>query len=312
MSKISSILAILVGILIAFPVSAEVIKIGMSSYTGWEPLDYAARIGIINKHATTYGVNIEIIRFDTYEQSLAAYNNGTIQGVTATNIDILSGSMSSKLVVPTSWSNGNDGILSSQENISGQKCYMVKGSVSEYLIKRYIEEYNIIGVEFGYSSESELVSGFENNTYKCVVTWNPHLAILRTTQNANGIFTSANIPFEIIDMLVVNSTVSDDVVLVLKNAWAEIMSNLSTRGSGQRKLIDALANQTGTTASEFVAQLRTTMFFFSSDERQQFLTGDHIKLSMKRVSEILGSTKTKGISFPDGSMIGDGKFLIIK
>ena len=112
-----------------------------SIYVGWMPWEYADSLGIVDRWAERYGIEIEIVQINDYIESVNQYTAGQFDAVTATNMDILtiasaSGVDTTALIVGD-YSNGNDAVVLRDTEqlaaIRGLPVHLVELSVSHYL-----------------------------------------------------------------------------------------------------------------------------------------------------------------------------------
>ncbi len=65
-------------------------KVAWSIYVGWMPWGYADSSGIVDKWGKKYGIDIEVVQFNDYVESMNQYTAGAFDACTMTNIDALS------------------------------------------------------------------------------------------------------------------------------------------------------------------------------------------------------------------------------
>ena len=196
-------------------------KISNSHYTGWEPWWLAQDTGILKKWADKYGVTIEVSAPMDYIEAINLYTAGAFQGVTITNMDVLtipsSGGIKSEAIIVGDFSNGNDGIVSHKakdvKELLGTEVKLVELTVSHYLLARALErngmsERNVTLVN---TSDSDIASIFASDKNANVVTWNPPLLVCKSVSDAKLLFDSSKIPGEIMDLLVVRADTPAEV-----------------------------------------------------------------------------------------------------
>jgi NitT/TauT family transport system substrate-binding protein len=100
-----------------------------------------------------------------------------------------------------------------------------------------------------------------------VVTWNPLLSEIEATPGSTKVFDSANIPGEIIDIMMVNTeTLADnpDFGKALTGAWYEVMGLMAKPMKHRGARIHG--RRVGTDLAGYQAQLDTTKMFFEPAE----------------------------------------------
>src|SRR5690606_5454405 len=127
--------------------SKKEFKVAWSIYVGWMPWGYAQEHGIVKKWADKYGIEIEVVQFNDYIESINQYTAGSLDGVLSTNMDALAipsvGGVDTTALIVGDYSNGNDAISlkdkKSLADIKGQKVKLVELSVSHYTFARALE-----------------------------------------------------------------------------------------------------------------------------------------------------------------------------
>src|ERR1700683_269067 len=193
--------------------------VGWSIYVGWNPYYYMNKSGILKKWADKYGVAIKVQRFD-YAPSLDAYVAKSIDACAMTNMEALdmpaAAGVDTTAVIIGDYSNGNDAVIVRQHlslaQIPGKQVVLVQKTVSQYLFERAMA-LNGLGaqirqVHYLNTSDSDIASAFLTNPSKpVVVTWKPLASQILKAKDVSVVFNSAQIPGEILDLLVVRSEV---------------------------------------------------------------------------------------------------------
>jgi len=304
---------------------AEKYRLAWSHYTGWEPWGYAYDNGIIKKWADKYGIQIEVTLVNDYIESINLYTTGQFDACTMTNMDALTipavGGKDSTALLIGDFSNGNDGIVikkgDSVKSLKGQNVKLVELSVSHYMLARALDMNGLSerDIKITNTSDAEIASVFLTDPAGAVVTWNPPLQQVRNGKGAKLVFDSSKIPGEIIDMLVVRSDAPETLKKALAGAWFETIGIMSGKGKSAKDAIEFMAQQSGATHAEFASQLKTTAMFYQAAEAVKFARSDKLKQTMEHVRTFAfdkglygngaPSKDLVGISFPDGSVLGD-------
>lgn len=331
------VLALVVGItMLSFsPVSAQVrkqFKVVWSIYVGWMPWDYADFSGILKKWADANGISVKLDRM-AYVPSISAYTSGEYDAVVATNMDTLisparSGIDSTALIMGD-YSNDNDQVLTRDgigfNNLAGRQVYLVQGTVSSYLLNRCLvlkskiteDDLDLQSVD----DESKLTNGFlADVNQKVVVTWEPFVMQIAQKPGVRRICGSADIPGEILDLMVVRTDVlkaNPALGRTLTGAWYEVMDLMTRRGDPRaRAAVAYMAKASESTVTEFEQQLRTTAMFYSARSAVEYTESVELKQRMDLVRKfsfkegLLGRVNSPdviGIQYPDGTVQGDSK-----
>jgi NitT/TauT family transport system substrate-binding protein len=328
----AGIVALLVAILAlgaGAPVEAkESFKVAWSIYVGWMPWSYAEESGILKKWADRYDIEIELIRMD-YIASVEAYVAEQVDGCVMTNMECLdmpaASGIDSTVLIMGDYSNGNDAILTRNgigiKDLAGKTVNLVELSVSHYLLARALEMNGMKESDLllQNTSDADIAPVFLADTsQEVVITWNPMVMEIEQTPGVDKIFTSADIPGEIMDLMVVQSDVLKKhpaLGKALVGAWFEVMAIMSRRGPDSKSAMKAMAEAAGTSAVEFENQLKTTAMFYTPQAAVDFTTSSEVQEKMGFVRQfcfshgLLGegvrSVDVVGISYPDGTIQGD-------
>lgn len=303
-------------------------KIAWSIYVGWMPWAYAAEAGIVKKWADKYGITIEVTQINDYIESINQFTAGKYDGCVMTNMDGLSipagGGVDSTALIVGDFSNGNDGVVMKGAkgvgDLKGQSVNLVELSVSHYLLARALDSAGLTEKDLTVvnTSDADIVAAFKTPDVKAVVTWNPLLSEVAAEPGAKVLYTSADIPGEIIDMMVVNSeTLAENPAFgkALVGAWFETMSIMMKDDAEGKKARTFMAEKSGTDLAGYDAQLATTKMFYDPAEAVKFTNSTDLIKTMDVVRKflfahgILGegapSPDFVGMAFPGGKTVGD-------
>ncbi|MEE4199666.1 putative urea ABC transporter substrate-binding protein [Erythrobacter sp.] len=302
--------------------------IGWSIYAGWMPWPYADQAGIVEKWADKYGITINFVQVNDYVESVNQYTAGQLDGVTVANMDALTipaaGGKDTTAIILGDYSNGNDGILlkgaSDLAAIEGRSVNLVELSVSHYLLARGLEKSGLgmTDVSTINTSDADIAGAFSSPDVTAAVAWNPQLTTMKSAPQANLVFSSADIPGEIVDLLVVDTaTLEANPALgkALAGIWYETLSIMmqdDEQGAEARAAMAALA---GTTPDVFEGQLETTYLYADPAAAVEATSSEALVETMRRVRDfsfaqgLFGpgarSVDEVGMSFPGGTTLGD-------
>jgi len=295
-------------------------------YAGWMPWGTISNEKIIDKWADKYGIKINIVQLNDYIESINQYTSGQFDGCSMTNMDALTipaaGGVDTTALIAGSYSEGNDGIVLKGNNkklsdLKGMSVYLPELSVSHYLLVRGLEKAGLQekDVKVVNTSDADIVSAFATDHVRASVAWNPQLSVIKNTPDTTEVFSSAQVPGELIDLLVVNSqTLHDNPALgkALTGAWFEMMAKMK---AGDKAALSAMAADSGTDLAGYQAQLKTTHLFWTPADALQFVSAADLPKTMQRVAQfsfdkgLLGqgaqSADFIGMTFPGNITVGD-------
>ena len=301
-------------------------KLAWSVYVSFVPWDYAQEAGIIDKWADRFGIEIEVVQFNSYLESLRQFREGKYQAVTASNIDLMM--MDAALghdttaVIVNSVSDGADMVIlrdgKELADIEGRTISLVEGSVSDYLLARAVEMAGLSpdDVTIKNVQDYQLVSDYLLHEAQGVVTWNPHGFDVLEQPDATPVFTSAEIPGEIIDITAVGTDVLNahpEFGKALAGAWYETMALMAAENREGIKARREMAEAIGTDLLGFEAQLVTTKMFYEPEEAAGFVHDPELLSTMDHLRTLIFDRGLMGaatkpvvpIITPAGAVPGD-------
>jgi NitT/TauT family transport system substrate-binding protein len=325
-----AVLAVVAGLDTAGAAEKKEFKVAWTIYAGWMPWPYAAEAGIVKKWADKYGITIDVVQINDYIESINQYTAGKFDAVTVTNMDTLTipaaGGVDSTALIIGDYSNGNDGIVlkkaSKLDEIKGRKVNLVELSVSHYLLARGLASVKLSerDVTVVNTSDADIVSAFASEDVTAAVPWNPQLSEIVKMPGAKLVFSSAQIPGEILDLLVVNTAVLKDnpkFGKALVGAWYETMVLMTKSDAAGKAAREAMGKLAGTTLDGYDAQLKTTYMYYEPKAAAGYARSPELMKTMDLVRTfsfehgLLGEgAKSKdaiGIAFPGGQTLGDAK-----
>jgi NitT/TauT family transport system substrate-binding protein len=305
--------------------------VGWSIYAGWTPYYYMNKSGILKKWADKYNVAIKVQRFD-YAPSLDAFVAKNIDACTMTNMEALD--MPAASGVPTTsiiigdYSNGNDQLIARGgtgiKDLTGKKVLLVEKTVSEYLFDRAMTinglRDNIKKVRLLNTSDGAIATAFLSDTSaSAVVTWKPMVSQILKQKGMASLFSSAQIPGEIMDLTVVRTDLlarpeGQRFAKALAGAWYETMGLMSASGAATDKVLTEIGEGSQDSLAAYKEQLSTTKMFYTPQSAVDFGSSPDLKAKMALVRQfvfdhgLLGantkSVDDVGIAYPDKSVQG--------
>ena len=208
-------LVLSLAMLVSLPTFAAVKKefnVCWTIYAGWMPWGTISSSKIIDKWASKYGIKINVVQLNDYIESINQYTAGQFDGCTMTNMDALTipaaGGVDTTALILGSYSEGNDGVVmkgkgKTLKDLKGMKVYLPELSVSHYLLVRGLEKAGLAekDVTVVNTSDADIVSAFGTASVQAAVAWNPQLSVIKGTPNTTEVFSSSQVPGELIDMM---------------------------------------------------------------------------------------------------------------
>jgi|UniRef100_UPI0035CA81DB NitT/TauT family transport system substrate-binding protein len=308
--------------------------IGWSIYAGWMPWPYAQQAGIVKKWADKYGIKINVVQVNDYVESVNQYTAGKFDGVTVANMDALTipaaGGKDTSAIIVGDYSNGNDGVLlkgaDSLAAIKGRQTYLVELSVSHYLLARALDSVKMSStdVKTVNTSDADIVGAFASPSVTAAVAWNPQLSVMKAQPGVKEVFSSADIPGEILDLLVVDTATlkaNPNLGKALAGIWYETVTLMKRQDAQGKAARAAMAKLAGSKPEMFDSQLATTYLYDDPTAAVAATSAPSLITTMQRVRDFsfskglfkgASSADAVGMAFPGGKTLGDPKHVTLR
>lgn len=309
-------------------------SVGWSIYAGWMPWPYAQQAGIVKKWADKYKIKINVVQVNDYVESINQYTAGKLDGVTLANMDALTipaaGGKDTSAIIVGDYSNGNDGVLLKGANslaaLKGRQVYLVELSVSHYLLARALESGGMAmtDVKTVNTADADIVGAFASADVTAATAWNPQLTVMRAQPGVTQVFSSADIPREILDLLVVDTATlkaNPDLGKALAGIWYETVTLMMRQDAEGKAARAAMAKLAGASPETFDSQLKTT-FLYTDPKAAVAATQDPgLIATMTKVRDFsfskglfkgASSADAVGMAFPGGKTLGDANHVTLR
>ncbi|MBO9604140.1 MAG: putative urea ABC transporter substrate-binding protein [Novosphingobium sp.] len=310
-------------------------NIGWSIYAGWMPWPYAQQAGIVKKWEDKYHIKLNFVQVNDYVESVNQYTAGKLDGVTVANMDALTipaaGGKDTSAIIVGDYSNGNDGILlkgaDSLAAIKGRQVYLVELSVSHYLLARGLESIKmpLTDVKTVNTSDADIVGAYASPAVTAAVAWNPQLTTMKGTPGTKEVFSSADIPGEILDLMVVDTNTlkaNPNLGKALAGIWYETVALMQKQDADGKAARAAMAKLAGSTPEAFDGQLKTTFLYADPKAAVAATESPALITTMTRVRDfsyskgLFGqgakSADAVGMAFPGGKTLGDANHVTLR
>lgn len=304
-------------------------KVAFAPYIGYEPLLWMKNSGVLKKWADKYGIEIDVVVANDYVAGLTQFTGGEIDAFATTSLDALTmpaaGGVDTSIFLITDFSAGNDQILSrtakSMKDLTGQTVWVMQFTISHYMLQRALA---INGMPLDSITPSNLSDADQATAYiarpeiEHIVTFKPaSTAMFDSVPGTTEIFSSAEIPHEIMDILIAKTDTlkaSPEFAKALTGAWYEAMTELHG-GPKEAEMKAFLASALGTNVEDLESQLATTEFLTPA-EAYTALTEVKMAESFGFIRDFAFSSGLFGQSartiddivgteFADGKVLGD-------
>ena len=297
---------------VAESANSNTFKVGWSIYPGW--MDNAlmemelvkSEDSFLKQRTDEAGVSVQIVKFKEYIPSVSALASGKLDACTMTLGEALSIPVDSgipvTIILINDYSNGNDAICVPNgwnwENMKGKSILAEEFSVSQYLVWRALQKeglpYDHVGFKNTPGDECSKVflAGVESNSPVAVATWNPHVLRIEESGKADMLFTSADIPKEIIDCVVVRTDRikgNEKAIQAYVNAHYDVMRYLNDPATKERAIraMTVSAELRKEDSALFEGMLSKTAFYSTPQETAEFMDSEELKTQHDRIRQFL-------------------------
>ncbi|GAX89848.1 ABC transporter substrate-binding protein [Effusibacillus lacus] len=302
---------------VSAPSSQQKIRLGLSPWPGWFVWYLVKEKGFFEKN----GVDVELVWFPVYSDSLTALATGKIDANSQTLSDTLAPvakGIPLKAVLVNDNSNGGDGIvvkpgINSLQELKGKKIATELGTVDHFLMLTALERAGLKEKDVQYTNMTVNDAGpaFISGNLDAAVLWEPFLS--KAIQEGKGklLFSSKDTPGLIPDLLVFREEVTknrpEDVRKIL-NAWFDALDYWKQH---PEESLQIMAKAAETPIEEYKQSVESVKIFGIQDNLQAFKeTGSFTSLvyTGQKTGEFL-----KGLDMlsqiPDVKQIVDGHFM---
>ncbi len=194
--------------LVHSPCAAAEIRVGVSDWTGWVAWYVAQDQGYFRK----YGADVKLVWFANYSDSIAALSTGQLDANSQTWSDTLgplAKGLPLKVVLVNDNSAGNDALLVGPRirtfaDLRGHKVALEQYSISHFVLYTALarnglkpNDVNVVNLSAG-----DAAAAFMSGGVDAAVVWNPWISQIEKSGKGTALFTSAQMPGLIPDLLV--------------------------------------------------------------------------------------------------------------
>lgn len=263
-------------------------SLAWSEYPSWSVFGVADEKGLIDGKEgklgpveKEWGVDIVLQEAD-YDTCLTLYGSSSIDAVCMTNMDSLAPCLGrdSVAALPTSTSVGADACIvvgiENLEGLKGKTTHGLEKSVSQYAFERVLLKKGLDPAEFPFknmdpaAAATAMQTGHED--IQSIMVWNPFvLQTLRDKTDSKRLFDSAEIPEEIIDMVVVGKDVlekpkGEEFVCAVIDTFYRVNKLLADPDEGDETLVALGAKFSSLGLEDMKQVVKETQFYKTPDE----------------------------------------------
>ncbi|WP_027631007.1 ABC transporter substrate-binding protein [Ruminiclostridium cellobioparum] len=207
--------------------SSKTYKLGISAY----PAFYTWYIPQAEKFFEKNGVNVELVYFPVYSDSVQAFNSGKVDMISLAIPDAIAPYISGieyETVLVLDNSNGADGLvgkkgINSISDLKGKSVATEYGTIEHFFLLQALQtaEMTEKDVNFVNLSISDSAPAFIAGTVDAACLWEPSLSKAQTLEGSKLLYSSENTPGLIPDVLLVSGDMArnspDDIEAVINS-----------------------------------------------------------------------------------------------
>lgn len=285
--KIKSLfLTLAAALFVAATAPAAPIKIGYSDWPGWVAWQVAKEKGFFKKH----GVEVDLVWFPIYTDSLTALNAGKVDGNSSAWCDVippLAEGVKLKVVLVNDNSAGNDAIVAkpsikTMKDLKGKSVATELGTVEHFLLLQALAKSGMTekDVEYKNLTVPDAAAAFLAGKVDAAGLWQPWISQIQREGKGNVLFTSKEIPGLIPDLLVFQEkivTERADEVQKIVAAWFDAVAFIKSHEDDAIKIMAKVVEQK---PEDYKAFLPGTKFFDLEANLKAFeKSSDHTSLA---------------------------------
>lgn len=250
--------------------SSKKIKIGVSEYPGWMPWYIAQGEDYFKKN----GVDVELVWFPVYSDSIQAFNSGNLDMLSVALSDTIAPYLKGtdfKIVLSNDNSAGADALAvkpeySSIKDLKGKTVATEYGTIEHFFLLKALEkegmkesDINLVNMSVG-DAGTALISG----SVEAAALWEPALG-LTTARGNKVLYSSEETPGLIPNLLIAKGDMiknNPDQVEGIINSFFDVMEFYSKNPD---KSLDYMAKQCGISTEEMAGSMSGSKLFSIND-----------------------------------------------
>jgi NitT/TauT family transport system substrate-binding protein len=257
------------------------VKLGFSAWPGWFPWQVAQEKELFAR--SKVGVNLKW--FDSYVDSIAALNNGSIDANSQTLADTISSISSGKdlvVVLTNDNSTGNDKIIISEQiksvkDLKGKKVAAEEGTVDHFLLVQALKRVNMTmkDIQFVPLETSKAADAFVAGKVDAVAVFAPFTTKALKRPGSRELFSSKDFPGSISDHLVFTRKFVNehpDKVQAVVDSWFATLGYIK-KGVNRDESDQIMSKRAGVSMAEYKDYLDGTKIFSLEENLQAFQPG---------------------------------------
>jgi NitT/TauT family transport system substrate-binding protein len=295
------------------PKSDPPLRMGITPWPGYEFLYLAQEKGFFRDE----GVDVRIVQFSVFDDAQLAFERGQIDGLGATSLEVLLANGVTVGRLQMIWavdsSEGADVILARAgiadvAGLRGARVGVGREPLAIYMLCRALEKHGLklTDVKTVAMTPESYEDAFRKGELDAIVTHPPASAKLLRGAGVNLVFSSAEIPGEIVDVFAVNAEAGAKRSGEMTKMLRALRRALDYSAANPAEAHRIMAAREGIPAEECAAALVNGLRIVPAAEQAEFLrAGGRLEIGVDRADALLrgsgqlvGADRRKGIVNP--------------
>lgn len=270
------------------------VKLGLNQWPGYEFLFLAEQKGFFKE----LDLNVELVQLSSLPDVQRAYVSGRIDAMASTVIESVQATLQSsrplKVVLLTDYSNGGDVIIAKKsienvEALRGKRVGVELGALGLFFLQKALAKYGMKVEEVRASNveQNEGEQALLNDEIDAFFSYPPVSLKVLENEQFHQIFSSAEIPYEIIDVVSIEaSKLKQDPTIIpkLHKAW---QMALDYTASNPEESYQIMADREGMSAEAFQEALSSLVTIPASDQHKLLVKDGLLKRSLDDACDVL-------------------------
>jgi NitT/TauT family transport system substrate-binding protein len=268
----------------------------MNPWPGYEALTLAQEKGFF----AAAGLDVQLIEYNSLGDVLRAFLKGQIDGMTATLIEALQACAQlphcPRIALVADFSNGMDVLVAHDAiptlaGLRGKRIAVEPGSLGIFMLARALTHANMTLAEVTIVSmdQTRMPQALATGAVEAAVTYPPTLLEIRRQGGTTTLFTSADIPGEVIDVIALAPqalAARPGVVAGLRRAWDLALGYMHAHPDDAHRLMAARER----ISLEDFRQVLAGIQVLDTPHHQRLLTNGTLLRTIKSVDQVLRYT----------------------
>ncbi len=269
------------------------IRIAINPWAGYEFLFLAEKKGFFDE----FDLPIELVQVASLSDAQSVYINNNVEGLASTLIEAIQatplGGKPLKVVIIADYSNGSDIIIgargSSISELQGKRVGVEVGALGLFLLSRALENVGLTldDISLVNINQSEIVNLMLSGQIDAAVTYSPYTISLARHQSFDTLFSSAEIPKEVVDVISVSNEVLEvypDFAPKLQKVWQRALTYYEQH---PEESMNIMAQRQRVHVDEFSSSLEGIQMLSIDEQLRLLSSSNEVLNTAKRICSLL-------------------------